>query len=58
MKKFKVIAAYTAYCTLEIEAKDYFDAYDVASEADGGEFSPSMNDDDWHIVNIVEIKEA
>jgi hypothetical protein len=42
---------------MEIEARDYFDAYDIASEADGGEFSPSMNDDDWHIVNIVEIKE-
>lgn len=57
MKKYKIVAAYTAYCTMEIEARDYFDAYDIASEADGGEFSPSMNDDDWHIVNIVEIKE-
>lgn len=58
MKKYKVIAGYTAYCTLEIEARDYFDAYDIASEADGGEFTPTMNDDDdWHIVNIVEIKE-
>lgn len=57
MKKYKIIAGYTAYCTMEIEARDYFDAYDIASEADGGEFSPSMNDDDWHIVNIVEVKE-
>jgi hypothetical protein len=58
MKKYKVIAAYTTYCTLEIEARDYFEAHDIANEADGGDFTPSMHNDDWHIVNIVEIKES
>ena len=58
MKKYKIIAAYTAYCTMEIEAEHHFDAWDVANEADGGDFTPSMDNDDWHIVNIVEIKES
>lgn len=58
MKKYKIIAGYTAYCTLEIEAKDYYEAYDIADDADGGDFTPSLDNDDWHIVDIVEIKES
>ena len=57
MKKYKIIAAYTAYCTMEIEAKDYYEAHDIASDADGGDFKPTMGDGEWQIVNIVEIKE-
>jgi hypothetical protein len=58
MKKFKVTACYYTYCTAEVEAEDEDQAYDIARDMDGGDFTPSENNFDWHINNVVEIKET
>jgi hypothetical protein len=57
MKKFKVTACYYTYCTAEVEAEDEDQAYDIARDMDGGDFTPSENNFDWHINNVEEIKE-
>jgi hypothetical protein len=58
MKKFKVTACYYTYCTAKVEAEDEDQAYDIARDMDGGDFTPSENNFDWHINNVVEIKET
>jgi hypothetical protein len=57
MKKFKVTACYYTYCTAEVEAEDEDQAYDIARDMDGGDFTPAENNFDWHINNVEEIKE-
>lgn len=48
MPKFKVIAAFTTYGEMEIEAEDYNDAYTQAKEADGVDFiSIDADDKNW-----------
>jgi len=58
MKKFKVTACYYTYCTAEVEAEDEDQAYDIARGMDGGDFTPSKDNFDWHINDVVEIKET
>jgi len=58
MKKFKVTACYYTYCTAEVEAEDEYQAYDIARGMDGGDFTPSKDNFDWHINDVVEIKET
>ena len=57
MKKFKVTAVYTSYCTTEIEAEDEDQAYELARELDGGEFDPmGQGDDSWRIYDVTEVE--
>lgn len=56
MPKFKVTASYSTCCTLEIEAKDKEEAYDIALNADGGDFIESNQNYDWNIETVTEIK--
>jgi hypothetical protein len=58
MKKFKVFACYTTYCTVEVEAEDSDHAEALAKEIDGGQFIPSKECFDWHINHAQEIKET
>ena len=58
MKKFKVTASYITYCTAEVEAEDEDQAYDIAKYMDGGDFTPSEENFDWHISQVTEIKET
>lgn len=61
MKKYKVIASYVTFCELEIEAEDRDQAWELAKEADGGDFEPLKGRwgelSDWHIDDVREVKE-
>lgn len=54
MKKFKVTAKFTTYCTVEILAEDENDAYLKAKEMDGGDFEPWQHGD-WEIDKVQEV---
>ena len=56
MKKFKVIASSISYFTIEIEAEDDLQAWQLAKETDGGEFEPD-GDGDWEIYSVEEVKQ-
>lgn len=55
-KKFKVTAAYITYCTIEIKAETVEQAYVIACDTDGGDFTPSNEYIDWHISDIQEVQ--
>lgn len=55
MKKFRVSAAYSTYCTVEIEAENEAKAAEIAREMDGDNFTPSHELFDWHINEIQEV---
>lgn len=52
MKKFKVVATMTTYLTTEIEAEDVDQAYDIAHDLDGGEFTEIPHMGDWEIYEV------
>ena len=58
MKKFKVAASYITYCTAEVIAEDEDHAYEIARDMDGGDFTESRENFDWHISQVTEIKET
>lgn len=53
MKKYIITASSITYYTLEIEAADHDEAYDIAHNADGGDFTQDGMGD-WEIVEIRE----
>jgi uncharacterized membrane protein YkoI len=55
MKKYKVTASYITYCTAEVEAEDRDQAYEMARDMDGGDFTQSRDNYDWHISDIQEV---
>lgn len=56
MKTFKATAVYTTYCTIEFEAEDEDQAYEMAREMDGGDFT-NTDIGDWRVVEIEEIEQ-
>jgi len=56
MKTYKVTASYTTQCTIEIEAEDEDQAYQLARELDGGSFETVIDGDDWQIDHVTEVK--
>ena len=53
MNKFKVVASYTSYCMVEIEAEDIEQAWEIAWEMDGGSFTPMDNEEGtWCIEDV------
>lgn len=56
MPKFKATAVYYTYCTVEIEADNADQAEQIAKDMDGGDFTPSNENFDWHINEVREIK--
>ena len=56
MKTYRILASYTTYCSMEIEAENIDEAREIAYEADGGDFN-SDNHGDWNIDDVIEIKE-
>jgi hypothetical protein len=58
MKKFKVTVSYITYCTAEVEAEDEDQAYEIARDMDGGDFTESRENFDCHISQVTEIKET
>jgi hypothetical protein len=57
MKKFKITASYTHYCTAEINAENLEQAEAQARDMDGGSFTPSHTDD-WKIERVDEVVRA
>lgn len=56
MKKFKVLASYTSYCTIDIEAENEDQAWELARDMDGGSFEPVRGwDGEWHISDVREV---
>jgi len=55
MKKFKVTACYYTYCTAEVEAENEDQAYEIAKDMDGGDFTESRDNYDWHINEVKEV---
>ena len=54
MKKFKAIVKMTTWLEAEIEAKDEIEAYDIADNMDGGDFTEKNCS--WEIDRVEEIK--
>jgi hypothetical protein len=57
MKKFKVIASSITYYKIEIEAETEGEAWQLAKDADGGDFK-EIGLGDWDICDISELSEA
>lgn len=53
MKIYRVYAKYTSYCYIDVEAESEEDAYEKASEIDGGDFisddEKNYYDDSWNL---------
>ena len=56
MKTYRILASYTAYCSMEVEAESIEEAREIAYEADGGDFH-SDEYGDWNIDDVIEMKE-
>jgi hypothetical protein len=54
MKTYRVTASYRTFCTVEIEAEDQDQAYEIAIELDGSVFESTIDPDDWQIEHIEE----
>jgi hypothetical protein len=61
MKKFRVIASYLTFCELEVEAENEDQAWEMAKDADGGDFEPLKGRfselSGWHINDVSEVTE-
>jgi hypothetical protein len=61
MKKFRVIACFQSFCSLEVEAENEDQAWQIAKDTDGASFEPLGNRfnefNDWHISDVSEVKE-
>jgi hypothetical protein len=56
MNKYRVYASYVVELYVDVEAESIDDAYDVAYNIDGGDYTRKDNDSDWQIDRIEEIK--
>lgn len=54
MKTYRVTASYRTFCTVEIEAKNQDEAYQIAQDLDGSVFESTIDPDDWQIEHIEE----
>lgn len=57
MKTFRVVASYTTYVYVDVEAENEDQAFEIAEDMDGGEFQPLHGDDmsDWTINEAEEV---
>jgi hypothetical protein len=56
MKTYRVLASYTTYCEVTIEAENEDEAYEIATQMDGGSFD-SKGYGDWNIDQVTEEEE-
>jgi hypothetical protein len=56
MPKFRVHASYKTFVTVDIDAENRENAYDIALKLDGADFTDTGNFGDWNIDDLVEIK--
>ena len=55
MNTYKILASYTVYCHLIVEADNIDEARQMAYDADGGDFSSSENGD-WNIDDVITLQ--
>ena len=55
MKKYRAWAKMTSWLYLDVEAESEDEAWEIASEADGGEFEENTIDCSWEITEIEEV---
>lgn len=55
MPKYRVCASYVVYLEASIEASDDDEAWHLAREIDGGDFSEIPNTDNWNLDSITRI---
>jgi len=55
MKTYRILASYTVYCSMEIEAENADEAREMVYEADGGDFD-SDEHEDWNIDDVIELE--
>jgi len=55
MKKFKVVASSISYYTVEIEAENDDEAWDLARDMEGGDFE-AEDTGDWEIYSVSEVQ--
>ena len=56
MKTYRILASYTAYCSMVVKAENMDEAKEMAYEADGGDFQ-SDEYGDWNIDDVIELEE-
>ena len=52
MNKYRVYASYVVEVYYDLEAESKEDAYDKAYHIDGGDYTPTENNDGWQIDRI------
>jgi hypothetical protein len=57
MNTYKILASYTVYCHLIVEADNIDEARELAYDADGGDFSSDENGD-WNIDDVITLEKA
>jgi hypothetical protein len=55
MKTYQVLASYTTYCTVFIDAENEDEAHEVATQMDGGDFKQDGYGD-WNIDQVMEFE--
>jgi hypothetical protein len=53
-KTYKIQASYMTYVTLNVEAESIDEAWDIALNADGGDFK-QVDNGDWNIDAVIEL---
>lgn len=57
MKRFRVSAVMSSSLTCEIEAESVEEAWEIAYETDGSDFTVLPFSDSWELYDMTEIKE-
>ena len=55
MAHFRILASYTVYCSMNVEADNIDEARELAYDADGGDFN-SDEHGDWNIDDIITLQ--
>jgi len=55
MKTYRVLASYTVYCSMDVEAENLDEAKELAYDADGFDFSTDEHGD-WNIDDVIEME--
>jgi len=55
MKTYRVLASYTTYCSVTIEAENEDEAFEQATQMDGGDFNHDTYGD-WDIDQVIELE--
>lgn len=57
MRKYRVWARSIDYCYLDVEAESEDEAYDIASQTDGGEFCCDSASGEWEMDHVDKIED-